>query len=220
MIVFKGKCFTEVRIRKRVDNHRQGGLWRESICLERKQDGCCLTWCEALPSKERWNVIVEEYLKKFNYQLSGLDILLTFFQVQMMPCFFGSFYMIKRWRGLYCSVLSIPSSPCACLDFRVPLYWFSFLLSSMFSEWNITFPSLKEESKITETLQFHCELGNHHAVEGGRICILWGQHHLPGEGGRSCVEPTCSNTHRLIYTKSVWCCCSTDSDAADWSFHN
>lgn len=34
MVVFKRKCFTEVRIRKKVDNHRQG-LWREYLVGEK-----------------------------------------------------------------------------------------------------------------------------------------------------------------------------------------
>lgn len=35
MVVFKRKRFTEVRIRKKVDNYRQGGLWREYLLGEK-----------------------------------------------------------------------------------------------------------------------------------------------------------------------------------------
>lgn len=44
MVVFKREYFTEVRIRKRVDNHGQGKEnCGESVYSEKKQDGHCLT---------------------------------------------------------------------------------------------------------------------------------------------------------------------------------
>lgn len=62
-------------------------------------------------------MIVEEYLKIFNYQLSGVGTPLTFFQTQMIVMVLGLMLYNKRLRCFYYSVLSIPSSHCACLDF-------------------------------------------------------------------------------------------------------
>lgn len=41
--------FSEVRIRKRIDDHRQGGLWWERLLGEKAG---CLTWWEALVSED------------------------------------------------------------------------------------------------------------------------------------------------------------------------
>jgi len=72
-------------------------------------------------------MIVEECLKKFfNYQLSGLDRSLNFFKTQMNVMFLALILYDIRSRCLCHSMLSIPSSHRACLDFtkRLSIHFF------------------------------------------------------------------------------------------------
>lgn len=117
MIVFEKQYFTEVRIRKRVDNHRQAGAW--SKCLLGEKTWWTLfnmMWSLGLKQKMKYDCrrLFEFFF--FNFQLSGLHILLIFFQTQMIVRFLG-LILHNKTLSLYCSVLSIPSSHCTCLDF-------------------------------------------------------------------------------------------------------
>lgn len=86
--MFEREYFTDVGIRKRVDTHRQAGAW--SKCLLGEKAGWTLfNVMRSLGLKQKMKFDCGRLFENsFNFQLSGLHILLIF-QTQMIVTFLG-----------------------------------------------------------------------------------------------------------------------------------